>query len=322
LGCSLDPQKADLLGEENMKIGVFFKKGEEKFIGSILEYLKERHDVRVFQGKTIKVMQDIMKWSDVSFFEFCSDYAIYASQLKKVCKMIVRLHSYEAISTIHQKVNFVNIDDLIFVAPHIREVLIGQIPDLEGKVKIHVVPNGIDVSKFRFKERQKGFDIAFIGRLVEKKNIPLLFQCLRSIVDTDKRYKLHIAGEFKVLYLKLYADHILDRMDLRKNIRFHGWVNNMGAWLDDKQYVISTSVWEGCPMNILEAMSKGLRPLIHDWFGARQLFPKKYIFSTIDECKDMVFDDHYDSAEYRRFVEENYSFDEQVKKIEKIICSP
>ena len=151
-------------------------------------------------------MQDLMKWSDLSWFEWCDRLVIEASRLPKVCPMICRLHSYEVFTDIPGQVDWVKIDDLIFVAPHIRDMALSKIPDLEQNVRTHIIHNGVDLDTYGFSERRQGFNIAYVGYIHHRKNPSLLLQCLRHLVDFDDRYTLHIAGEHQEMRSKLYFD--------------------------------------------------------------------------------------------------------------------
>jgi len=37
-------------------------------------------------------------------------------------------------------------------------------------------------------------------------------------------------------------------------------------------------------------MASGLVPLIHDWYGADNLYPQKYLFSDPDQCLELVME--------------------------------
>ena len=221
------------------------------------------------------------------------------------------------------QVNWRNIDDLIFVAPHIRDIALSKIPDLRKDVRTHIIPNGVDLDKFCFSERSKGFNIAYVGYLNYKKNPSLLLQCMRHLVGLDDRYMLHIAGEHQEMRSKLYFDHMITAMALEPNVSLYGWVNDIVSWLADKQYILSTSLLESFGYGIAEAMACGLKPLIHNFIGAKELYPKKYCFNSVKEFGTMILDADYRPDEYRKYIEENYSREKQFQEIDKLLgtCS-
>jgi 2-polyprenyl-3-methyl-5-hydroxy-6-metoxy-1,4-benzoquinol methylase len=93
----------------------------------------------------------------------------------------------------------------------------------------------------------------------------------------------------------------------------------VSGWLSDKQYIISTSVQEGCPYNVLEAAASGLKPVIHNFYGAEGLFPPEWLFNSTAEFVDAVLDPNFDSTKYRKVVVEQYEHEKQVREIEKLL---
>ena len=299
----------------------FFCGPNDSFLKDLVGHLSGTHEVRRFKGQTIKDMQELMEWSDLSWFEWCDQLVIRASGLPKVCHVICRLHSYEIFSDMPGQVNWKNVDDLIFVAPHIRDIAKSKIPDLEHHVRTRIIPNGVDMDKCRFSERGKGFDIAYVGYLNYKKNPALLLQCMRYLVDIDDRYILHIAGEHQEMRSKLYFDHMIKAMELEPHVKFHGWVNDIVTWLADKQYILSTSLLESFGYGIAEAMACGLKPLIHNFIGAKELYPAKYCFNSVKEFGHMILGCDYRPLEYRKYIEENYSREKQFQEIDRVMGS-
>jgi hypothetical protein len=68
----------------------------------------------------------------------------------------------------------------------------------------------------------------------------------------------------------------------------------------------------------MEAMARGLKPLIHNFVGARGIYPGKYLWNTIPDFVRMATEDNYDPAEYRNFIETNYSLNKQTENIDTI----
>ncbi len=66
-------------------------------------------------------------------------------------------------------------------------------------------------------------------------------------------------------------------------------------------------------------MTKGLKPLIHNFVGARGIYPDKYLWNTIPDFVRMATEDDYDPAEYIGFIETNYSMEKQLESIDRVI---
>jgi len=130
---------------------------------------------------------------------------------------------------------------------------------------------------------------------------------------------LHIAGKFEDKRFEIYVKHFLSDTGLDRHVVFHGWVKDVFPFLHDMDYLISTSPWEGCPNNVIEAMACGVRPLIHNWRGARTIFPHDLVFDSISQMKSMLCDNRYDSQAYRQYAERNFNSEIQLLKISNFL---
>ena len=89
---------------------------------------------------------------------------------------------------------------------------------------------------------------------------------------------------------------------------------DVSCWLEDKHYIVSTSIIEGQSRGLLEGMACGLKPVIHNFPGAGQVFPSEFLFNISEEFCEQILSDKYEPQRYRRFVEENYSLENQLIK--------
>lgn len=300
------------------RLAVFCRTGAH-FMDDILDHLGRAYAIRHFQGRSVDEMADLMRWGDIAWFEWCDKTLIRASRMEKTCRIVCRLHSFEAFTDWPAQVAWENVDALVFVAPHVRDLVLEQVPDLERRVAVRVVHNGIRLDRFPFRDRPRGFDIASVGYINHKKNPSLLLQCIGALVDRDERFRLHLAGVHQELRFQRYMDHMIQAMGLADHVVFHGWVDDIPAWLDDKHFLLTTSVFESFGYGIAEAMAAGLKPLIHNFPGAARLYPRELTFNTIAQCVDSALSDDYAPAAYRRFVEENYRLEFQLRGIDRVL---
>lgn len=302
------------------KITFFILPGLDNFIDDIIEFLSQKYDTKKVIVRNYNQIDEEMKKADICWFEWCDPLVAYGSKLKiaKDKKIICRLHSYEAFTNYIYDVNWSNVDKIIFVAEHIKRIVLSKV--FIPQEKVYVIPNGINLSQQKYKERKKGFNIAYVGYINFKKGPMLLIHAFKKIFDTDNRYKLHIAGTFNEERYRLYFNQMIKELGLEKNIIFYGWQKDINKWLEDKNYIICTSVLESQGLGIMEAMSKGIRPLIHNFVGAKEVYPEKYVWSSLDDLVNMLQDEKYSSIEYRNLVEKNYSLsDTNSMIINKII---
>ncbi len=311
----------DIIRSKRAKVAFFCGlKNDVKFLESIYTFAEHRFGVRFFEGQSVEQMYELMKWSDISWFEWCTNMAIEASKLPKVCKMIVRLHRFEAYGEWPGLVNWENVDTFITVGnSFVRDALLKQVPQIARQTSVVTIPNGVDFDRFKFLERHRGKNIGCIGYLNMRKNPMFLLQCMQKLHYIDPEYKLYFAGVFQDTMLEQYVRHIVKALDLADVVFFDGWLDDVNAWLEDKHYIVSGSIGESQGMGVLEGMACGLKPVIHNFPGAEQIFDKEFLFNISEEFCKQICSDPYEPWRYREFVEENYPLDKQLAEINKIL---
>jgi glycosyltransferase involved in cell wall biosynthesis len=112
---------------------------------------------------------------------------------------------------------------------------------------------------------------------------------------------------------------MVDTLGLRDVVFFDGWQEDVCSWLRDKSYIVSTSFIESQGMGIIEAMATGLKPIIHNFPGAKEIFPSDYLFNIAEEFCDRIVSASYEPQKYRKFVEDKYSQKDQLASINNIL---
>jgi hypothetical protein len=289
------------------------------FLDEILEFTKQRFEVRLFEGQSNEELYELMKWSDISWFEWCTNLAVIGSRQPKVCKNIIRLHRYEAYEQWPQLVNWTNIDALVTVGnSFVKDALLRRAPYIESQIPITTVPNGVNLEKFTFTDRTRGKNIAFLSNLRMVKNPAFALQCMQKLHYLDPEYRLFFGGLFQDETLEQYLRHMVGVLGLRDVVFFDGRQENVRSWLEDKHYIVSTSLIESQGMGLAEAMACGLKPVVHNFPGADQIFPSEFLFNIAEEFCEHILSEQYEPQKYRRFVEENYALKDQLPKINNI----
>ena len=301
------------------KIAFFCGADGMNFLNEIYEFAKERFEVRVFDGQNEEQLYDLMKWSDISWFEWCTNLAVIGSRKPKVCENIIRLHRYEAYEQWPLEVNWTNIDVLINVGnSFVKKALIQRVPDIENKTNFVTIPSGVNLDRFSFIDKPRGKNIAFLSNLRLVKNPAMILQCMQKLHFIDPEYKLFFAGQFQDGSLEQYLRHMINALGLNDVVFFENWQRDVHVWFKDKHYVASTSIIESQGMGLLEAMSCGIKPVIHNFPGASEIFKPEYLFNISEEFCQQILSDSYEPREYRRFVEDNYPLKKQLVDINKI----
>ncbi len=247
---------------------------------------------------------------------------MHLSRLADCPPLATNIRSYEILSPdLMSNVNWSHVDGALFVADHIRELANEMWPGQLSGVRQETINNCVELDSYPLYHKGPGRNICYVGYLNHKKGLSLLLQCVREAVKIDRLFKLHVAGDFQEDRFKVYMHHLIGEMGLADNALFHGWVKDVPAFLGEMNYVISTSPWEGCPNNLIEAMACGIKPLIHNWKGSRQLFPESLVFNSLDEFGVLLRSPDYDSDSYRRHVEVNFNAARNVPRIDAFLAS-
>lgn len=295
------------------RIAIVCGKGMDTFIRPIQNGLADRFDFRLFTVASLRDVKEAMEWADICWFEWCDEILVRASnQLDKTCAVVCRLHSYEVFEKTPARVNWAFVDEVVFVAEHVREIFNATV---DAQVSNTLIHNGVDVSRLKYSDRSPSKDIAFLGFVNHKKNPSLLLQIIAKLVAIDPDFRLHIGGTFQELRYKIYFDHMIRTLGIQDNVVEYGWIEDVDDWLEDKGYIVSCSVFESFGLSIVEGMAKGIKPIVHHWPGAASLYPTEILFGTVDEAVEMIVSDEYRSSAYRSFVEDHYGLTGQLAKV-------
>ena len=321
-GSSRLESKLAQIGSAVTKLAFFCGADGTTFLKDILDFTAKRFDVRFFEGRTYGDMYELMKWSDISWFEWCTDLAMNASKMPKVCRNIIRLHRYEAYLDCPKEVNWENVDVLITVGNRcVNEILSQKVPDIASRTNIVEIANGVDLGKFGFIERHCGPNIAFVGDLRLVKNPMFALQCMHRLHSIDGGHKMFIAGRVPPVdaFVEQYLRHMIGALGLQDVVFFDGWQEDINLWLADKHYIASMSVIESQGMGVLEAMACGLKPIVHNFPGAARILTPEFLFNSAEDFCRQILSDDYDSARYREFVEARYSLSEQLGRVNRLL---
>lgn len=93
------------------------------------------------------------------------------------------------------------------------------------KIKSTIVPNAIDISKFKVQRSSKpgiSKEIVFLGRLVQRKGCEELLRAFEVLIKTLPSARLTIAGDGP---LRQKLEKIVDNGGLRNSVKFLGYVD-------------------------------------------------------------------------------------------------
>jgi glycosyltransferase involved in cell wall biosynthesis len=311
-----------IVPKDKTRLKIAFFDSQNAFGKDIAEHFNFHHNMRIFQGNSIEEIRKLLEWADLAWFEWCDQLLIEATKLPKQCPVICRLHSYEAFTNMPDAVDWTKVDKLVLVNQSVDKVM----SILHPKVALPriIIPNGVDTTRFRIPSDKKyGKNVCSVGYINYKKDPTLMLQCFKAIHAMDPEFRFFIAGDYQDPRFKFYFDHMIPKLGIP--VQFDGWIHDVPAYFKDKDFVISTSVFESFHYSIAEGMASGLMPLVHNWPGSENIYPERYRFNTPEECARMAVDllkeDRQKLAkENRLHIIRNYSLNGQLQEIDRLIA--
>lgn len=143
-----------------------------------------------------------------------------------------------------------NSEKIVALSSYLKELIIKNIKNY-GEEKLIVIPNGIDIKKFKPLKKEK--IILSTGRLLPRKGFQHLIEAFSK---EDLGYEIHIVGDGPMMKKLLEM-----AKNSKTKVFFHGWVSN-----DSKKYrylLGKASIYclvskrENASIALLEAMSSG-----------------------------------------------------------------
>ncbi len=303
------------------KVAILCEFPSAAFLGDIRAYLEARFETRYIEPTSREEMAETLRWADVAWLEWCTEQAVIASELPKTCRLVLRLHRFEAFTPFVERVRWEAIDRLVLVGnPAVLAQLRRRVPDIDTRTQVVPIPNGVDLDRFPAVERERGTHLACVGYLNWMKNPGLLLQAFARLYAADPAWRLSFAGRWQDDgVLAQYVAHQIDELGLGEAVRFDGWQDDITAWLADKQYLVSASMVEGHPVSALEAMALGLKPVLHTFPGWQALFPEDYVWRTPEEFCRRILEEPWEPAAYRAFVADRYPLGRQLGAVNRLM---
>lgn len=230
-------------------------------------------------------------------------------------------------------------DRIIIVSKHVKDEIVKELK-ITTEEKCAVIPLGLELGKFISCDKLKntfrkqinvGADtllVGIVGRLVPIKNHKMFLSAAIKVREAlrGKNIKFVIVGDGELKDdLKRYAFDI----GVSADVIFTGWIENLAPVYADLDIVVLTSLNEGTPVSLIEAMAAGLPAVATDVGGVKDiiedgangfLVDKNDISGLCDKILSLIFDKdarkNMGSAG-RDFVRQRFSKERLIRDIER-----
>lgn len=131
--------------------------------------------------------------------------------------------------------------------------------------KIIAIPNiKNDFSAKDYSHNEKKKQVLFVGRLSKEKGLRFLVKIWEKIERKYPDWKLVIAGDGE---LRGYLEDEIKKRELR-NVEMKGFVTDIDRLYRESAAIFMTSIFEGLPLVLAEAMQFGVTPFAFDAFSS------------------------------------------------------
>lgn len=191
--------------------------------------------------------------------------AYLVSKTKKGIKLITTQHGMsEAEGNIglkHQLISKLNFfllprcfQNIVAVSKDIQKAFVNQYRFPEDKVK--VIHNGIEIPEVSpIMKEKNSFVIGSSGRLFPIKDYPLMVEVAREILKKTNGIRFELAGDGPE---RLKIQDLIKKNGSGKIFHLRGFVDDISSFYKGLDLYLNTSIHEGIPMSVLEAMAHGV----------------------------------------------------------------
>lgn len=143
-------------------------------------------------------------------------------------------------------------DHFVCVSNDCAELAIAQgIP----RGRLCTLHNGIDTARFSFAGPNPHGPAVIVARLCEDKDLTTLLHAVRRVVPHAPDFRLALAGDGP---LREVLQGLAQALRITDHVQFLGAVRDVPALLKSARLFVLSSVSEGVPLTLLEAMATGL----------------------------------------------------------------
>lgn len=278
-----------------------------KFAGELIEVLTQRKDVDLLVDEWSRLNQHdkdrslkLAKWADVVICEWAGPNAVfYSRHLSVRQKLLVRFHGFEIRGDWLSNIDIENVNAVIFVSDFYRKQVLRRTGWPEHKST--VIYNAIDALDLsRPKSHDARFHIGMAGYVPMLKRPDRAIDLLRSLLDRDDRFYLHIRGRepwqypwewqkpaqqdsYRTVFQRLSRD-----TDLSRHVIFEPFGPDMGNWFRRIGWTLSPSTRETFHLAPVEGMASGAIPVVWNREGANEIFGKEYVHADTSEASKFI----------------------------------
>jgi glycosyltransferase involved in cell wall biosynthesis len=151
--------------------------------------------------------------------------------------------------------------------------------------KIKVIPSWVQEKKKVKSKKKKLYDLIFIGRLVEEKNIDELVNLFKKFKQKKLPYTGLILGDGPLRQQLIFQ---IKKYRLNSRLKLVRFSNQVTNYLAQSKVLFLPSRYEGLPMVVLEAGQLGVPSIVSNFKGADEVVANGLTGEVCKNSKDFV----------------------------------
>lgn len=167
--------------------------------------------------------------------------------------------------------------------------LFGEFPDMRviyNPMNIHDIKEKANDST-QILKHSDGLKIVAVGNLLPVKGYDLLFEACEILKNKNVDFHLTVLGEG---FLREELERLIQNLDLHDNITLKGFVRNPYPYVKDADIYVMTSVSEGLPTALCEALILGKPSLTVNVPGCREVVGNSEYGILVERTKKGIAD--------------------------------
>lgn len=206
------------------------------------------------------------------------------------------IHQFSTFHTIRPQIAYAlrHADQIISVCNALKEIIVNL--GVPSK-KVHVIPNGLDSSKFNIVDRAKAKNILNIsinkkmilsvGGLVPVKDHKRFIESLQSVIVSNGNIKAFIIGEGTE---RNRLQDQINRLQLADKVKLVGQKPNeeLNLWYNAADVFCLTSSREGWPNVLMESLACGTPVVATNVFGTPEIITSDNLGILVEQTADSI----------------------------------
>ena len=121
----------------------------------------------------------------------------------------------------------------------------------------------------------------------------------------------------------MYEQYLKSR-GIEDRVTLYPHVENMNEWYEGIDYLLHPGMKEAFCYAVGEAMAKGIKPIVNNFYGAKDIWYNEILYDTHSGALSMFSNGHPGNpikphGEYREYIKNNYSLERYFKETDEYI---